>query len=248
MADQTLTMGGPTTHSRRPFFVWMAALCTFFVFAGFTPTYLGPLAAASLGDFAPVVHIHGVLFFSWTLLLLLQTSLVVRRRIALHRNLGLAGISLATALFIFGLIVSLLANVDRMEAGNAARAYSLGFSNTFVLIAFAVMVALAIRKRNRPASHKRLMLFATCMLLNAPVGRLYRPMFNPAPPPPWLVFATVDTILVAILVYDWKTLHRIHPVTAVAGVVLLASQILRFPLAKMGWWHATYDVLLRLVG
>ena len=126
-------------------------------------------------------------FFAWMLLLVYQTSLIARGRVPQHRSVGLAGISLATAMVILGLIVSLHANMERIDAGQSDRAYALGFSNTVALTAFAIMVTLAIRKRRRPASHKRLMLFATCMLLNPPVGRLYRPVFAPSPPPPWLV-------------------------------------------------------------
>jgi hypothetical protein len=148
---------------------------------------------------------------------------------------------------IFGFIVSLTANAERIEIGQVARAYALGFSNSFALITFAAFVALAINKRGRPASHKRLMLFATVMLLNPPVGRLYRPVFAPSPPPPWLVFVTIDTILVACLLYDWKTVHRVHPVTLGSAAVLLAFQYLRFPLPGMAWWQATYDDLLGLV-
>jgi hypothetical protein len=226
----------------------MAALCVFLVFGGFTPTYFKPILAGSPGRIAPVVHLHGLAFFGWTVLLLVQTSLVARRRVALHRSMGLVGISLATAMVVLGFIVSLLANADRMAAGNAARAYALGFSNTVALTAFAGMFAAAIHRRRNPESHKRLMLFATCMLLAAPVGRLYRPLFSPAMPPPWLVFITIDAILVACIVHDWRTLHRIHRVTAIGGAILLASQILRFPIARMAWWHSVLDVLLRLVG
>jgi hypothetical protein len=224
----------------------MATLCLFFAFGGFTSTYFVPLANGSL-RVAPVVHIHGVLFFSWTLLVLLQTSLVAKRRVALHRSLGLAGISLATAMVIFGSIVNLLSNQERMAAGQSGRAYALGFSGLMAMLAFGVMFALAIRNVKRTDYHKRWMLFATCMLLNAPVGRLYRPVFSPGPPLPLVVFATVDSILVACLLYDWKTLRRPHPVTLAAGGVLVGLQIVRFPFPETALWHATYDALLGLV-
>lgn len=247
VTEHAIAMNAPAEHVQPRFFVWMAGFCVLLTFAGFTPTYWGPLATASLREFSPAVHIHGALFFSWTLLLFMQSWLVARGRLETHRSIGLVGVSLATAMVIFGFIVSLHANVERIEAGQVARAYDLGFSNTVALSAFATMVALAIHKRRRPASHKRLMLFATCMLLNPPVGRLYRPMFAPSPPPPWLVFATIDAILVACILYDWKTMRRLHPVTVASGVALLAFQILRFPLPRMAWWQTTYDVLLRLV-
>jgi hypothetical protein len=199
-------------------------------------------------EFAPVVHVHGVVFFAWTLLFLVQTTLVGRQQLALHRSVGLLGISLATAVVILGFAVSLRANAERFATGDIARAYALGFSNTYALVTFAALFAAAIHMRRKPDSHKRLMLFATSMLLAAPVGRLYRPVFAPAPPPPWLVLGTVDTILVACLAYDWRTRRRVHPATAIAGSVLIASQVLRFVIPGTAWWRATYDVIIQLVG
>ena len=195
-----------------------------------------------------MVHIHGVLFFAWTLLFLGQTLLVARGRTVRHRRVGLAGISLATAMVIFGSIVSLLANARRVQAGELERAYDLGLGNTVAMVGFGAMVALAIANVRRPDRHGRWMVFATCMLLNAPVGRLYRPIFAPEAPWPWLVFATVDTILVACLVHDRRTLGRPHPVTLVGGAVLLAAQLFRSTIAATPIWRMTYDTLLRLVG
>lgn len=109
-------------------------------------------------------------------------------------------------------------------------------------------LTLAIANVRRPDRHGRWMLFATCMLLNAPVGRLYRPVFAPGAPWPWVVFATVDTMLVACLVHDWRTLGRPHPVTFVGGSVLLTVQLFRSTIAATPTWRATYDALLRLGG
>jgi uncharacterized membrane protein YozB (DUF420 family) len=228
------------------FFLWVSVACAALIFGGFVPTYWAPLATTSLGEMAPVVHLHGIIFFSWALFLLLQTWLIGQRRVAAHRSVGLVGISLATAMVILGFIVSLRANVERMEAGQVARAYDLGFSNSFALVAFAVLVALAIVKRAQPAAHKRLMLFATLMILTPAVGRLYRPVFAPSPPSPLIVFGTIDAILVACAWHDLKAFKRLHPVTLGAGLTLLAFQILRFPIPRMAWWQATYDWLLRL--
>lgn len=244
MSDDAIGIHPPATSTQRWFFVWAAGYCVLLTFAGFTPTYWRPLATASLGGLSPVVHVHGVLFFSWTLLLLTQSWLVARGRMGMHRSIGLLGVSLATAMVIVGFVVSLVANVSRMEAGQVARAYDLGFSNTVALLGFAIMFGLAIARRRDSASHKRFMLFATCMILTPAVGRLYRPVFAPGPPAPWAVFLTIDVILLASFVHDFKSLRRFHPVTVGCGVVLVAFQVLRFPIPAMPWWRSTYDVIL----
>lgn len=236
----------PVTSRRDRFFTRIAALCVLFVVAGFTPTYLAPLATGSPTGVSPVVHIHGLLFFAWALFLLLQSTLVVRGRVALHRSLGLAGISLATAMVLVGFIVSLRANLERLGAGAVDRAYDLGFGNTVALIGFGAMVALAIANIRRSAHHKRWLLFATCMLLNPPLGRLYRALLAPAPASPWMVFLTVDAILVACLLHDRRTLGRPHGVTMVGVSVIVGAQILRSPIAATQTWRTLYDAILRL--
>ena len=45
---------------------------------------------------------HGILFFAWTVLLAVQARLVERGRVDAHRALGLAGVSLATAMLFTG--------------------------------------------------------------------------------------------------------------------------------------------------
>lgn len=241
-----MTAAGAAVHPRDRFFLWMAAYCVLLAFAGFTPTYWAPMASASLERLRPVVHLHGAVFFSWMMLFLVQSWLITRARVVRHRSLGLVGISLATAMLIFGFIVSLAANVERIEAGQTARAYDLGFSNSVALLSFAILFALAILKRRSAASHKRLMLFATAMILTPAVGRLYRPVFAPSPPSPWVVFVTIDLILVACIWYDLRILRHPHPVTIAGGAVLVAFQVLRFPIPRMEWWHSTYDLILRL--
>ena len=229
------------------FFFAMASLCVLYAFGGFTPTYFAPLASGTFGPVTPVVHIHGILFFSWTLVFLLQTWLINRSGVAVHRSVGMGGISLATAMVIVGAIVSLQKQQRTIDAGLLDLGYSLGLSGLLSLIGFGVMFALAIRYIRRPDYHKRLMLMATCMLMNAPIARLYRPMFNPRPPVPWLVNATVDIILVALLLYDWKSLRRPHVVTVGAGLFLLSKQSLVGVITATGAWRSLYDTLLQLV-
>src|SRR5690348_14736787 len=107
----------------KSFYVWMAAACVATAFLGFVPTYWQPLAA---GTFAanPIVHIHGLLFFSWTLFVLLQTSLMASGQTQRHRDVGIVGVSLATAMCIVGVLVALNAVQNAVAAGAAAQGES----------------------------------------------------------------------------------------------------------------------------
>jgi hypothetical protein len=80
-------------------------------FVGFTPTYVIP-AAAGRFDGVAMVHLHGLLFFAWTVLVL--QARLARASPQTHRALGLAGISLATAMFRAG-------GASRLAADRGAR-------------------------------------------------------------------------------------------------------------------------------
>lgn len=55
----------PRSKTRR-FYLWMAWVFVSIAFSGFTPTYWARLANGGL-QVPPIVHIHGMLMFSWTL-------------------------------------------------------------------------------------------------------------------------------------------------------------------------------------
>ena len=95
---------------RPSFQFWMILAMCFFVFAGFG---LHSFLPALQGDFPPappVVHLHGVVFIGWMLLLLLQSGLVGAGNVKLHRTLGTWGIAQGTATILMGLMMQLVAS------------------------------------------------------------------------------------------------------------------------------------------
>ena len=88
----------PTT---RRFYVAMAALFVVIAFTAFIATYWAKVATGTFTG-APILHVHGALFFTWTLFFLMQTGLVASGRTPDHRAWGMAGISLATAMAKIG--------------------------------------------------------------------------------------------------------------------------------------------------
>jgi hypothetical protein len=98
------------------FYVWMTAACTLLAFGAFAPTYWLQLPAGTFVG-SPLLHIHGVLFSSWTLLLLSQALLIANGRLDHHRAWGLAGISLATAMVVIGLAAAIQTLTIGLAAG-----------------------------------------------------------------------------------------------------------------------------------
>src|SRR5204863_9747230 len=124
----------------------------------------------------PLVAWHGFVFSLWPALLLMQTTLVARRRLSLHRTLGIAGAVLSVLMIVIGMMAAIEAaqlghrGASPVEMPDALMFLAIPVRDLFV---FAVLAGLGFWYRHSPATHKRLMLLATLGgILPAPVGRL----------------------------------------------------------------------------
>ena len=200
------------------FYVWMAGVCVLIAFGGFIPTYWAKLAAGTFKG-APILHIHGMLFFTWTLFFLAQTTFVATGRTPKHRNWGLAGISLATAMGITVVLAAInsIKAAETIGMGDEARRFTIVSLSGLAL--FAVFLGLAIANVHRAELHKRFMLLAMVPLIHAAMARLFMTAFAPAdakgPPPVFVAIPPglfVDLIIVAAIIHDWRTRGRPHRV------------------------------------
>lgn len=240
-------------HSR--FYVWMSGIFVLIAFGGFIPTYWAKLAAGSFQG-APIAHLHGMLFFVWTIFFFVQTWLVAAGRTVDHRAWGLAGISLATAMAISVVLLSLHAvnAADVAGVGDAGRRFLIVTMSG--LLFFVSFFTLAIINIKRPAVHKRFMLLAMITLLPAPAARVFLTLFAPPgateglPPvfvsvPPAL---TIDLLIVAAMVRDWRATGRPHDVYLYGGAAVVAMEILNVPLSETHWWMTIARALQSLSG
>src|SRR5690606_9175614 len=138
-----------TTTFSASFYFWMVMLMAFFVFGGFGMTYWYPLAAGTFSPAPPVVHLHGLTYFSWMVLLITQATLVNVRNVALHRSLGMFGIALATAVIIMGALITIL-GASGSSGGGAAHGIYLGIT---AVTGFGLLFTLAIGNTRRPDIH-----------------------------------------------------------------------------------------------
>jgi hypothetical protein len=244
----------PRLATTRTFYVAMAALFVVIAFTAFIATYWAKVATGTFTG-APILHIHGALFFTWTLFFLMQTVLVASGRTPDHRAWGMAGISLATAMAIT--IVLAAINSIRVAAaiGMADEARRFSYVSLTGLVLFAGFMAAAIASVRRPELHKRLMILAMVPLMHASVARFFLLLFAPADakgPPPVFVSVppglAVDLILVAAMVYDWRTRGRPHPVYLIGGALLVADQVLAVPISATPAWMAIATWVQSLAG
>jgi hypothetical protein len=243
-----VSVAAPTRY----FYFYMALSCMAVAVLGFAPTYWLPVARGSFPSM-PVIHFHGLLFFAWTLYFVFQTWLAASGQVARHRTLGLIGVSLATAMTIFGF----LAAVNAMKRSAAVGLTDEGIAFAIVplsgILFFAVVVTLAVAATRRPEIHKRLMLLASISVLDAAVARWFLTFLAPpGPPGPPPVPVTIPPafvaylLLVAAIVYDWRTRGRPHPVYVYGGIALVAVKLLNWPISTTAAWHSFAGGILAL--
>ena len=236
------------------FYVWIAGVCVLIAFGGFIPTYWAKLAAGTFKG-APILHIHGMLFFTWTLFFLAQTTFVATGRTPKHRNWGLAGISLATAMGITVVLAAInsIKAAETIGMGDEARRFTIVSLSGLAL--FAAFLGLAIANVRRAELHKRFMLLAMVPLMHAATARVFMTAFAPAdakgPPPVFVSIPPglfVDLIIVAAIIHDWRKRGRPHRVYVIGGAILLAVQLLSVPLSAGPTWMAIAKWVQSLAG
>lgn len=226
--------------SRSKFFLYMAFGFLAIAVIGFSTTFFIPLARGTFRA-PPIIHIHGALLFAWLLFFILQASLIHKRRILTHRQLGLMGAALCVAIVVSGVLVGLYATRRDLAAGGDDLVLGQFVNILIEMVLFGSLVAAAIALRRDGESHKRLLLLATISAL-APAWLRFRHLF-PAVPNPFVTFSLLaDSLLLLAIARDWLAIKRIHPVYLWAGgamVVVHAIELLAIrstPWLRLSRW------------
>jgi hypothetical protein len=269
MAEAVMGAGVRGDAARR-FYVWMAATCLAVAVLGFMPTYFVPMAQGRLHS-PPLVHIHGIVLFSWVAFFCVQTWLVAQGRVLAHRTWGVLGIAIVTAMvFVVTAIVSLRVTQAALPGQPANLSHDVkAFAWVSIggLAFFLPVFIAAIVNIRRPEAHKRLMLLGTISLLPAPIARWFLVLLAPPPdpnappypaglpqitPPPVAVTIgpalVADLLLLVAIAYDWRTRGRPHPVYLVGGAVLLLIQLTAVPVSESAAWQAAAAAIGHIAG
>lgn len=253
---------------RPRFYLWMAVAMSATAFLGFVPTFWIPLAQG-IPERIGVLAIHGLLFFGWTLFFVYQSWLAASGNIARHRDVGMIGVSLATAMTIFGTMAAINAAQRATAAHFADGGEAFMIVPMAAVLSFAVLVIAAIVNVRRSDWHKRLLISATAVILDAAIARPFiayivmgghLPPFEGTagiaglrgPPPPvagvLLPALAAELFIVAGMIYDWRTRGKVHPAYLWAGGFALAVQLLKIPFSATALWHGMARWLISLAG
>ena len=138
--------------------------------AGFGPTYFFKPVHPS-PELLPLLHVHGLVFTAWLVLLIVQSGLVRADRVDRYKRLGIAGAVLAPLMVLLGLYVAVDGGRHGTSAdGMAPLAFMIfPFGQVLMLGGF---IGLGLWKRRRPELHRRFILLGTICTLTPAISRL----------------------------------------------------------------------------
>lgn len=235
--------------TRSKVYVGLALMITAIVLAGFSRSFYGTL----VGDAAHpwIIHVHAAVYIGWLALLITQSVLAARGRIATHKRVGTFGIAYGAVVWVLGLIVAIAMPVINVHSGQ----WPVERGEQFLAIPLGDMVLFggffgaAIAYRRKPDIHKRLVILAAVAIMFAAVGRALTAagvlLGDPAAPVggvPARLLLWYSPVLVA-MAHDLKTMRRVHPVYWI-GVAAMLILYLRLPYSQTDHWHGIARTIL----
>lgn len=238
----TMVAARTRVSAERRFYLAMTLALLATVCVGFARTFFLKPWFPEVARFAPpegYFYIHDTFFAAWFVLLVIQPALVTAGRVDVHRRLGQLGAVLAAVMVVLGLAGGVIA-ATRPTGFMGVPVPPLQFLAIPVtaMMLFGLFFVLAYRNRRDPQRHKRYMLLASIGMLDAAVARLpFGTMMSPSPVP---LFSYADLVvmlfLLAMVGWDLASRGRLHAVTLGGGLVIVASQPLRFMVSATEPW------------
>src|SRR5438067_907357 len=216
----------------RAFYTTMAVAILITVFAGFSRTfYLRPYFQTQ--RLIPLLILHGIVFSTWIVLFITQTSLVAARRTKTHMRLGVLGGVIASLMIIVGTITAIVRakGPSPIPGVNPLSFLTIPLGDMLV---FGILVGAAFYFRRKLDTHKRLMLLAAIALLPAGVARW--PIGFIETGGPLVFYGLADLFIVPCIIFDIVTRGRPHRATLLGGALIVVSHPLRLVIGGTHAW------------
>lgn len=177
---------------------------------------------------------HGVALTSWFVVVALQGFLMQVGQRAWHRRVAWLSALVVLGVVVTGLHVTTSLAMTLTSAADPENMFI--WLNYVTLPVFVFMVAAAVRWRRQPPVHRRLILFASILVTAPAIARIaFWPIFgrgiSAAP-----AFALVGMLLLAAaaVVYDLRTLKRVHGATWCGLVGILLPWVIGIAMGATG--------------
>jgi hypothetical protein len=214
-------------HSRgeERFFFHMACAMAIVLVAGFS-VQLG--LGRSTFEVPVVYHLHAVVFFGWIALFLLQTGLIARGDVLMHRRSGWLSALWVPVMIAVGATMT-VTSLQRTGGPFFFATNDFLFGNIIGILVFGVLVASALLMRKRTDWHRRLMMCAMAAITGPGFGRLLpMPLLIPWA---WELSSLIGLGFVfAGMFRDRRATGRVHPawfvgLSAIVGWVVIGDVI-----------------------
>jgi hypothetical protein len=217
----------------RQFYLLMSLLVAGVVVDGFSHTIVAGLLRPAVKPPA-LLWMHGVVFFAWVGLFILQSVLVRLRKVSVHRFLGWGFAVIGAMIPVLGIAITRvmsrfeIAFLHQDPISESAFLPVPFLDMAFFLVAFG----LAIWWRKRPEYHRRLILFAACVLTAAAFARF------PLHVPYLSFYSGVDALIMIGVLRDTAVDRRVHAVYAwlLPPYVLLQLGAIFIVVHWPDWW------------
>jgi len=187
-----------------------------------------------------LLWIHGAAFSTWIVFFIAQSALVRTRKVSVHRALGWFGATLAALMVVLGIAVAVvMTRFDTVVLHQKGVEAFLSIPFLDMLL-FGSCIALAIYWRTKPEYHRRLVFIASCLLMDAAIGR-FEFMFNHS-----LFYVALDCLILLGVVRDWAVDKRVHKVYLYALPSLIVVQSLAIYAWRINpkWWQAITQAIV----
>jgi hypothetical protein len=233
----TVKTGLSTPAKPHVFFAWSAIVMAVIVVLSFPLTYFLPLVTASK-QFQMLHHVHGLVFFAWIGLYVWQTQLAMRGKMARHRELRLLGFTLTGAVILLGYWMAQRAAESRITSGFTAPYEVTWYKIVDISLFSLLMLASILLVTKHKEWHRRLTFVAALCLVIPAATRwtLKLPYFDPFTLD-IVAYVVFSPFLIALALYDFRTMGRLHRTTITCIAILLPLQVSSAWIARSEWWN-----------
>lgn len=207
------------------------------VVLGFFKTYFGLFP--SFNNVTLIQHVHGLLFTTWFLLLIIQPLLIRYNKYKAHRIIGRFTYLLVPCIVISIHFIAREAYLNMM-AGHAAQSDAIAglYFATYQIFDFSVLYVLAIANKHRTPYHMRYMITTSLAIAGAGMRRLFTHMMGLEGSEAVLLgFLVPDLFLVGLIIYD-RIKGRDNRAYIISLIILAVSHYSYYFIPHSELWQA----------
>ncbi len=206
-----------------PFFFYFGCFLLTIVVGGFSAHIV--INPEMLTPVTPVIVSHGIIMTLWYTLFCIQAGLVRTNNVKTHMMIGRVSVLLAVGIVVSGYFVSIAHYLNHGSAGIMS-----GF--VVQMFTFSLFYSAAVYQRKRTDVHKRLMLFASVALISPALARVCFALQIDQ----FVSLPILLALLTLIVVNDYKTIQRVHPVTKLGVAVMIFGIFLMILGVMLNTW------------